>query len=173
MNQAIKVNETSKFLSDEFNNIPSRCLFNKGITGCGGTTLEIESKRNSIILVPNINLVLNKCAVYPNLIGVYGAISESDLDERLQEKTRYKKIMGTYDSLPKILNVLGDTAFDYFLLIDEYHILFNSYSFRYKPIKFILDTYTKFKDFCFMTATPLEDFNILEEIKDLPKITLE
>lgn len=173
MNQAIKVNETSKFLSDEFNNIPSRCLFNKGITGCGGTTLEIESKRNSVILVPNINLVLNKCAVYPNLIGVYGAISESDLDERLQEKTRYKKIMGTYDSLPKILNVLGDTAFDYFLLIDEYHILFNSYSFRYKPIKFILDTYTKFKDFCFMTATPLEDFNILEEIKDLPKITLE
>ena len=173
MNQAIKVNETSKFLSDEFNNIPSRCLFNKGITGCGGTTLEIESKRNSIILVPNINLVLNKCAVYPNLIGVYGAVSESDLNERLQEKTRYKKIMGTYDSLPKILNVLGDTAFDYFLLIDEYHILFNSYSFRYKPIKFILDTYTKFKDFCFMTATPLEDFNILEEIKDLPKITLE
>lgn len=173
MNQAIKVKKTSKFLSDEFNNIPSRCLFNKGITGCGGTTLEIESKRNSIILVPNINLVLNKCAVYPNLIGVYGAISESDLDERLQEKTRYKKIMGTYDSLPKILNVLGDTAFDYFLLIDEYHILFNSYSFRYKPIKFILDTYTKFKDFCFMTATPLEDFNILEEIKDLPKITLE
>lgn len=173
MNQPIKVKETSKFLSDEFNNIPSRCLFNKGITGCGGTTLEIESKRNSIILVPNINLVLNKCAVYPELIGVYGAISESDLNESLQVKTRYKKIMGTYDSLPKILNVLGEQAYDFFLLIDEYHILFNSYSFRYKPIKFILDTYTKFKDFCFMTATPLEDFNILDEIKDLPKITLE
>lgn len=173
MNQIIKVNPNSKFLSDEFSKLPSKCLFNKGITGCGGTTLEIESKRNSIILVPNINLVLNKCAVYKNLIGVYGDVSEAELSDALQSRVRYKKIMGTYDSLPKILNVLGDSAYNYFLLIDEYHILFNSYSFRYKPIKFILDTYTKFKDYCFMTATPLEDFNILDEIKELPHITLE
>lgn len=172
MNKQINVKPTSKFLSDELTKIPSRCLFNKGITGCGGTTLEIESKRNSIILVPNINLVLNKCAVYPNLIGVYGDVSEAELTTAIQKKVRYRKIMGTYDSLPKILNVLGEDAFDYFLLIDEYHILFNSYSFRYKPIKFILDNYPKFKDFCFMTATPLEDFNILEEIKDLPQISL-
>lgn len=172
MNKSINVKPTSKFLSDELSKLPSRCLFNKGITGCGGTTLEIESNRNSIILVPNINLVLNKCAVYPDLIGVYGDVSESELSNALQASVKYRKIMGTYDSLPKILNVLGESAFNYFLLIDEYHILFNSYSFRYKPIKFILDNYTKFKDFCFMTATPLEDFNILEEIKDLPKISL-
>lgn len=172
MNQTINVKPTSKFLSDELSKLPSRCLFNKGITGCGGTTLEIESKRNSIILVPNINLVLNKCAAYKQLIGVYGEISESDLSLALQARFKYKKLIGTYDSLPKILNVLGEKAFDYFLLIDEYHILFNSYSFRYKPIKYILDNYSKFRDFCFMTATPLEDFNILEEIKDLPRITL-
>lgn len=172
MNQEINVNPKSKFLSDEFEKLPTKCLFNKGITGCGGTTLEIECKRNSIILVPNINLVINKCAVYPNLIGVYGTVSEQELSNKLQANKGVIKIMGTYDSLPKILNVLKDAAYNYFLLIDEYHILFNSYSFRYKPIKFILDNYTKFKDFCFMTATPLEDFNILEEIKELPKISL-
>lgn len=172
MNKLINVKPTSKFLSDELSKIPSHCLFNKGITGCGGTTLEIESKRNSIILVPNINLVLNKCAVYSNLIGVYGDVSETELTTAIKKKVKYRKIMGTYDSLPKILNVLKEEAFEYFLLIDEYHILFNSYSFRYKPIKYILDNYPKFKDFCFMTATPLENFNILEEIKDLPQISL-
>jgi len=63
MNQAIKVKPTSKFLSDEFSKIPSRCLFNKGITGCGGTTLEIESKRNSIILVPNKSCFEQMCCI--------------------------------------------------------------------------------------------------------------
>lgn len=173
MNKTIKVNPKSKYLSDEFSKLPSNCLFNKGITGCGGTTLEIEAKRDSIILVPNINLVLNKCNVYKNLIGVYGDITESELSSSLQSAVGYKKIIATYDALSKILNVLKEQAYNYFLLIDEYHILFNSYAFRYKPIKFILDNYYKFKNYCFMTATPLNENNVLDEIKDLPKITLE
>lgn len=30
----------------------NHCLFDKSITGCGGTTIEIKSKHNSIIAVP-------------------------------------------------------------------------------------------------------------------------
>lgn len=171
MTQIIKANQNSKFLSEVIQNLPSKCLFNKGITGCGGTTLEIESKRDSIILVPNINLVLNKCYVYPNLIGVWGETSFTEFKEQLN-KHLFNKIIATYDALPKLIKWIGNAIYDYFLLIDEYHILFNSYSFRYDAISFILQNFDKFQDYCFMTATPLEDFNILEELKELPHIEI-
>lgn len=62
--------------------------------------------------------------------------------------------------------------YKYFLLIDEYHILFNSYSLRYKAISYVLQNFHKFENFCFMTATPLADYNILEELKDLPQVII-
>lgn len=171
MTQIIEANQNSKFLSEVIQDLPSKCLFNKGITGCGGTTLEIESKRDSIILVPNINLVLNKCYVYPNLIGVWGETSFTEFKEQLN-KHLFNKIIATYDALPKLIKWIGNAIYNYFLLIDEYHILFNSYSFRYDAISFILQNFNKFQDYCFMTATPLEDFNILEELKELPHIEI-
>lgn len=70
MKRVIKANDQAKFLSDVIDTIPANCLFDKGITGCGGTTLEIKSKRNSLILVPNVNLILNKIEAHENLIGV-------------------------------------------------------------------------------------------------------
>ena len=57
----IKIPAKTKFLSDFLNFIPSHKLINKGITGCGGTTLELTCKRNSVILVPTKNLVISKC----------------------------------------------------------------------------------------------------------------
>lgn len=103
MHNIIKTQGFENFLSQVLEVIPSNCLLNKGVTGCGGTTLEIESKRNSIILVPNINLVLNKCNVYPNLIGVYGDIDKYEFLSCFKKVTKYKKIMATYDALPKLI----------------------------------------------------------------------
>jgi hypothetical protein len=63
MNMSIvnkKIPKGIKYLSDFMNKLPSKVLFNKGITGCGGTTVELKSERNSIILVPTKNLVENK-----------------------------------------------------------------------------------------------------------------
>lgn len=172
MKQIIKANQNSKFLSDVISILPSKCLLDKGVTGCGGTTLEIESARNSIILVPNINLVLNKTYTYPNLIGVWGETSKTEFVNRFNTY-KFNKIIATYDALPKLINWIGNDIYKYFLLIDEYHILFNSYAFRYKAISFILQNYSKFENYCFMTATSLTDYNILEEIKDLPQIKIQ
>lgn len=63
ISKTIITDKSARFLSEVINEIPSQCFLNKGVTGCGGTTLEIQSKRDSIILVPNINLVLNKTRV--------------------------------------------------------------------------------------------------------------
>ena len=46
----------------------------------------------------------------------------------------FKKIVATYDALPKLMECIPNYK-DYFLLIDEYHLLFNDYSFRGEIIK--------------------------------------
>lgn len=170
--KTIIADKSAKFLSEVITEVPTHCLLNKGVTGCGGTTLEIQSKRNSIILVPNINLVLNKVKAHSNLIGLYGEIPKYQFDNEFKKQKSYKKIIATYDSLPKLIEWIGDDIYNYFLLIDEYHILFNSYAFRYQAIRNVLNLYKRFNDFCFMTATPLNDDNILEELKYLPQILI-
>lgn len=153
------------YLSEVIPKLPSKTLLDKGVTGCGGTYCELYSNRNSIILVPTIELAKNKSK--QGFLVVYGKTDENEIIKYLNSDIEYKKIIGTYDSLKKLMNISFD-LFSYFLLIDEYHILFNSYSFRNSAIQFLLQNYEKFENYCFMTATPLEDNIILEEIKHLP-----
>ena len=94
--QYIKVSSDKRFLSDIMDFLPSNCLLDKGITGCGGTTVEINSKRNSIICVPNISLVLNKQS--DTVCGVYGKTSVGDIRYYLQNHKGYKKFVVVYDS---------------------------------------------------------------------------
>jgi len=55
-----------------------------------------------------------------------------------------------------------------FLLVDEYHILFNQYSFRNEPITKLLQLAPKFREVTYMTATPLYEEFMIEELKDMP-----
>ena len=158
------------YLSQVLTELPSRTLLNKGVTGCGGTYVELHSPRNSVILVPTIELAKNK--YQSDFLIVYGKTKNEVVSTYLKSDIPYKKIIGTYDSLQRLL-LIDASITDYFLLVDEYHILFNSYSFRNEPIQFLLNNYKRFKDYCFMTATPLDDDIILEEIKDLPKLTIK
>lgn len=157
------------YLSNYFSELPSNCILNKGLTGCGGSYLELHSKRNSIILVPTIELVKNKTE--KNIQPIYGSIKDYTIKKYLNSNLLYKKIIGTYDSLSKLLTLIDPK--EYFLLIDEYHILFNSYAFRDTAIKTILSYFREFKAFCFMSATPLEDLCILKELEDIDRVTIE
>ena len=172
-NQEIIVPRNKKFLSEVFKELPSKCLLDKGVTGCGGTTLELKSKRSSIIAVPNISLVLNKRS--DKILGVYGDTVDLEVKKYLENsKITHKKIIVTYDSLPRIIDYIGKSIFtDYFLLIDEYHILLNSYVFRNSAITSLLKTFIKFKNYCLMTATPLKGLVTLKEFKNIPTISLK
>lgn len=165
--------EGCKYLSEYLTELPSHCLINKGVTGCGGTTLELLSKRNSIILVPTIALVKSKMADPKyNILGVYGKTKIEDIEKYIDSNIPYKKIMGTYDSLPKLMNIISNYE-SYFLLIDEYHLLFNDYSFRREAIRGVLNNYIQFDNWCFLTATPIKDEFILDELKDVDQIEYE
>lgn len=168
----VSIDRSIRFLSDYYEFLPSKCLLNKGLTGVGGTHVELTSNRNSIILVPTINLVINKTENKENIIGVHGDTSIDDIRKYVSSNNT-KKIVSTYDSFKKVIEAVGGDIYDYFLLIDEYHILFNNYKFRHKAISYILRKYAEFNNYCFMTATPLTEETILDELKYIDIINLE
>lgn len=164
----IHIPKTCKFLSDFIDKLPSNCLIDKGITGCGGTTLEINTPRNSIILSPTKSLVESKKS--SEVLGVTGDTKNSEITDYLKNKIGYRKIIVTYDSLERVMNIIKAYQ-DYFLLIDEYHLLFNDYSFRNEAIHKVLSLFRKFNNWAFLTATPIKEEFILEELSDIPKVS--
>ena len=166
----IKIEKPYCYLSQVISKLPSHCLINKGITGCGGTTVELLAPRNSILLCPTKNLVLSK--ENEDYLGVTGDVKNNQIISYIKSKRKYKKIIATYDSLPRLMEIIPDYE-SYFLLIDEYHLLFNDYSFRGEAIMFVLNNFRKFNDWAFLTATPLKKEFILEELKDVDQIVYE
>ena len=130
--------------------------------------------------MPYVNLVKNK--EIPNervkysLLGVHGDTSHDAIMDYCNSN-EILKILVTYDSLPRIIDMLSNLGYDvykdFFLLIDEYHVLSNSYSFRHKPIKRLLEYAPNFERVTYMSATPIEKEFVLDELKDLPTISVE
>jgi hypothetical protein len=164
------------------NKLPVNCLFNKGITGCGGTTIAIENEKDTIIAMPYVNVIKNKEAQYPNdrckheLFGIYEGVSNDDILDYIKTHD-IKKIAVTYDSLERLIMLLLESGIDvynnYYLLVDEYHILFNSYAFRNNAVKKVLKHSQKFKEVTYMTATPIEEEFMLKELKHLPIVEVQ
>ena len=164
--KVIQVPSFIKYLSEFIDDLPDNCILDKGKIGAGGTSVAIRNSENYIIAVPFLSLIENKTAQNDNLLGVHGKVKDKDILKYLNNDTYPKKIMVTYDSLCRLVNMIDPS--EYKLLIDEYHLLFTSYSFRYEACVCVLESYTKFKSFCFMTATVLEDDFILTELSHIP-----
>ena len=55
--------------------IPVNCIFDKGRTGCGGTELALRNGKPTIIVMPFVNLVINKVQQHDGrVLGVYQSI---------------------------------------------------------------------------------------------------
>ena len=140
--------------------IPENCVFNKGITGCGATTLAIKQPGNTILAMPFQELIDNKVASNPNLLGIHGKLNnDAEIIAKYLDSHDTHKIAVTYDSLRFVCDVLLDQGLDpykdYFLFVDEWHILFNSYKFRNKAARKLLDRSKEFQSKTFVSATPI------------------
>ena len=169
MNKEITAPKGAHFLSDFMEVLPDHCLFNKSITGCGGTTVEIRAKHNSVIAVPTRNLAISKASdvVFPFI----GGTLDQALNDYLMSDVEYKKIITTYDRLPTVAARVDIQ--NWTLLIDEYHLLFNDYSFRSDAIQGVLRCYLKFPHWCFMTATPISREFILQELDGIDELSIK
>ena len=146
-------------------------LLDKGKPNCGGTDLAIRNKYSTIIAVPYKNLAKNKVAQHEHVLGVYGGVTDAEIIVYILSHD-IVKIMVTYDSLGRVVKLLekfGKRPYDnMLLLVDEEHVLFNHYAFRNPAVKGLLKISKKFKWVCFMTATPIDQEFMLDELKDLP-----
>ena len=93
------------YLSDFMTELPVNCLFDKGKTGCGGTTIAITNHLDTIIAMPYVNVIKNKVAQHPNLLGIYQGITDTEILDYLQANQK-KKIAVTYDRLEHLINLL-------------------------------------------------------------------
>ena len=84
-------------LTDVLPAIPANTIFDKTITGCGATHSEIvNAARHSIIIEPNIPVILGKKAEHPFLFAVYEGITKEDVKAYLAgEHDGYRKIITT------------------------------------------------------------------------------
>ena len=103
--------------------IPTGYVFNKGITGCGATTLAIKQPGNTILAMPYRGLVENKAASNKELLGIHGEMErESEIIKYIQSHDQLK-IATTYDSLPVVCDTLiaqgQDPYKNCFLFVDE------------------------------------------------------
>jgi hypothetical protein len=167
---------SDEYLSDFMTILPVNCLFDKGKTGCGGTTIAIKNELDTIIAMPYVNVIKNKTDQNSNLLGVYQGVTETEIIDYLQNNEK-RKIAVTYDRLEYVINLLEQNGYkpyqQFYLLVDEWHILFNSYAFRNEAVKKVLFHSRKFDRVTYMTATPIEDEFMLEELKDLPIVEVE
>lgn len=105
--------------------IPTNCVFDKGVTGCGATTLAIKQPGHTILAMPYQGLVDNKVASNPELLGIHGniGIPREVAIAKYVKKHNTIKIATTYDSLPVVCDTLLSLGLnpyeDMFLFVDE------------------------------------------------------
>ena len=153
----VTLNKEKRHLSDVMHEIPTNCILSKRIPGCGATTLELRTKHNSIILVPNVPVINSKCLKDENIFGVFEKIDEPKIVEYLQSHQCYK-IMTTPESFPKVKKACElcglNIYIDFFLLDDECHQLVKDVDYREDIVK-PMDDFFQFERKALVSATPI------------------
>lgn len=148
----------NQFLSKE---IKTNCIFYKNVTGIGATHSEIFiAKRNSIIIEPNVPVIIGKSKGNELVIGVYEGVTREQVKRYLQNDTiKYKKIVCTPESfITKVVGAFNDLNIDakndYFMLIDECEKLIKDANYRDKILA-PLEHFFEYKNKAFVSATPI------------------
>ena len=106
------------YLSDFLPELPNNCVFLKGVTGCGATSLALEDKNHCIIALPTRNTVMSKWVIrdperreikgYNNdILPIYGGFNDTKdiLIRYLQSRSKEHpiKIVCTYDQVERLV----------------------------------------------------------------------
>lgn len=199
----IDVPQNVRYISDwkEFKIPEGQLILDKQICGCGFTDFCLKNKSDNIILCsPRLSLIENKVCKNPQVFQVknneltgnqrrslnlldsdsYNRYLYKDLSDRIKfylgnyiYTYPVKKFMVTYDSFPKLLEILsynGEDISNYKIIIDEFQLIFTDSKFK-ADIEFNFVTYVRYcPNVVFLSATPMVDecLEELEEFNNLP-----
>lgn len=164
----IKVPTNVNYLTDWVGFELPEGILNKGVTGCGATSVAIKDEHKTIICSPRINLIKNKVGQHEGLLGVFGDVKNDEIMAYL-EKSDKPKIMVTYDSMPRLSKLLDD-KYDWRVVVDEYQYLLIDSGFRSDKAIALLDVLNEFDYVTYLSATPIADKYIqqMEQFKEVP-----
>ena len=141
-------------------NIPTNVILDKTLTGIGATYTELHSCRNSIIIEPNVPVIIDKAKKHSDWLTVYSATTVPQIKKYLNDtKIRYKKILTTPEGFKKIRKA-ADKGYkqiqsDYFCLFDECEKITQDCDYRGAITQPVYDFF-EFENKAFVSATPLE-----------------
>ena len=148
-------------MSDIFpDGIPTNTIIDKTICGIGATYLEINTDRDSIIIEPNVPVIIGKVKQHrPKIIGVFGEkTTQKDIAERVSKVKGRVKIMTTPDSYKKVTAALKSLGIDYrsryFLLFDECEKLVSDIDYR-PNMALPIDDFFMYTNKAMVSATPI------------------
>ena len=164
----IKINKDAnnkiQYLKEVLPKIPANTILYKKLTGLGATYGELKADRHSIIIEPNVPVIIGKCEDSKHkadaLFGVYKGVNTEDVIEYLNKnKGRFYKILTTPESFKKVKDAFEamdmDIRFTCFLLFDECHKVTKDVDYR-NDITLPLDDFFDFEEKALVSATPIE-----------------
>lgn len=176
--------------------IYGKFILNKTLTGCGGTSLFLNSGLMVVIISPRIQALKNKHKQYPDSflfhIPQCGDRS-SAIKQKMEELNSYlhlhygltpfgqpppAKILVTLDSVGKVLSVLESCSIiDKFLfVVDEFQCLMGDAIFKGTvDMNFLVNIDNRARRICYLSATPIPEIYLdyIPQLANLPYYKLQ
>ena len=175
----------------------NKFILNKTVTGCGGTSLFLNSSIDVVIISPRLQALKDKHEQHPDTFFFHshytsnGKVAE-DIKRLMSELNSYisycgstpftdrksAKILVTLDSCEKVIDVLEKCGvIDRFLfVVDEFQCLMGDATFKgTTDMNFLIRLDNEAKDICYLSATPIPDMylDFVPQFNGLPYIKLE
>lgn len=90
-----------QYLSEIINEFVTNTIYFKTLPNIGATRLELMSKRNSIVIEPNVPVIKGKKA--KGILSIYEKVGIDEIVNYLLSNHQYKKILVTPESFYKLL----------------------------------------------------------------------
>lgn len=165
--QIIQINKYEngkiQYLTEVLPMIPTNTILYKTLTGLGATYGELKADRNSIIIEPNVPVIVGKCNdpkhKEDNLFGVYEGVYTEDVIKYLEKSAdKRTKILTTPESFQKVKDAFELMDMDIygtcFLLFDECHKIVKDADYR-SDITLPFDDFFLFNEKALVSATPI------------------
>lgn len=176
--------------------VNGKFILNKTLTGCGGTSLFLNSNLPIVIISPRIQVLKDKHSQHSDTFLFHVPLCNdrataigkkmSDLGQYLDchRKTPFTialqpaKILVTLDSLGKVLDVLKSRGEinSFLFIVDEFQCLIGDATFKGNTdMNFLVSLDNEVKRICYLSATPIPDIYLdyIPQFKNIPYYRLE
>lgn len=175
----------------------NKFILNKTVTGCGGTSLFLNSSIDVVIISPRLQALKDKHEQHPDTFLFHSPYTNNgkraeDIKRLMSELNSYinthgnnpfmvcnpAKILVTLDSCDKVIDVLKkNAAINKFLfVVDEFQCLMGDATFKgTTDMNFLIRLDCEAKNICYLSATPIQDkyLDFVPQFNGLPYIKLE